>query len=51
MMPLQLKKVLRTMGTKKVFLVHTENAELFEGFMRDLKSKVTLVEKSKEYVL
>ncbi len=51
MMPLQLKKALRTMGAKRVFPVHTENAELFAGFMRDLKSKVTLVEKSKEYVL
>jgi len=51
MMPLQLKKALRTMGAKRVFPVHTENAELFAGFMRDLKSKVTLVEKSKEYTL
>jgi hypothetical protein len=34
-----------------VFPVHTENAELFAGFMWDLKSKVTLVEKSKEYIL
>jgi ribonuclease J len=51
MMPLQLKKALRTMGAKRVFPVHTENAELFARFMRDLKSKVTLVEKSKEYIL
>jgi hypothetical protein len=51
MMPLQLKKALRTMDGKRVFPVHTEAADLFAGFMRDLKSKVTLVEKGKEYAL
>lgn len=51
MMPLQLKKALRTMGAKRVFPVHTENAELFAGFMRDLKSKVVLMEKGKEYIV
>lgn len=51
MMPLQLKKALRTMGAKRLFPVHTEAADLFAGFMRDLKSQVTLVEKGKEYQL
>jgi ribonuclease J len=44
---LQLKKALRPMGAKKVFPVHTENAELFAGFMQDLKSKVKFVKKNK----
>jgi hypothetical protein len=34
-----------------MFPVHTEQAGLFAGFMRDLKSETTLVEKNKEYVL
>ncbi len=51
MMPLQLKKALRTMGGKRVFPIHTEAADLFAGFMRDLKSQLTLVEKGKEYTL
>jgi ribonuclease J len=51
MMPLQLKKALKTMDAKKVFPVHTERAGLFAKFMRDLKSEVTLVEKCKEYKL
>jgi ribonuclease J len=49
MMPLQLKAALKKMGSKRVFPVHTENAELFAGFMRDLKSQITLVEKNKQY--
>jgi ribonuclease J len=51
MMPLQLKKALKTMDAKKVFPVHTERAGLFAKFMRDLKGEVTLVEKCKEYKL
>jgi ribonuclease J len=51
MMPLQLKKALKQINAKRVFPVHTESAGLFAKFMRDLKSKVTLVEKSKEYQL
>jgi ribonuclease J len=51
MMPLQLKKALRLIGAKRMFPVHTEQAGLFAGFMRDLKSETTLVEKNKEYVL
>ena len=51
MMPLQLKKALRDMGARRLFPVHTEAADLFAGFMRDLKSQITLVEKGKEYLL
>jgi len=51
MMPLQLKKALKEINAKRVFPVHTENAGLFAKFMRDLKSQVTLIEKSKEYTL
>jgi ribonuclease J len=51
MMPLQLKAALKTIGGKRVFPVHTEQADLFAGFMRDLKSKVTMVEKNKAYAL
>jgi ribonuclease J len=50
-MPLRLKKTLREMNGKRVFPVHTENAELFARFMRDLKSQVTLVEKCRQYTL
>jgi ribonuclease J len=51
MMPLQLKKALRQMNGRRIFPVHTESAGLFVKFIRDLKSEVTLVEKSKEYTL
>jgi ribonuclease J len=51
MMPLQLKKTLKRVNAKRMFPVHTESAGLFAKFMRDLKSQVTLVEKSKEYQL
>jgi ribonuclease J len=51
MMPLQLKKTLKEISAKRMFPVHTESANLFAKFMRDLKSKVTLVGKSKEYQL
>ena len=51
MMPLQLKKALKEINAKRIFPVHTESADLFAKFMRDLKSQVTLVEKSKEYLL
>jgi hypothetical protein len=50
-MPLQLKTALKEINAKRVFPVHTENADLFAKFMRDLKSQVTLVEKCKEYTL
>jgi ribonuclease J len=51
MMPLQLKATLKEINAKKIFPVHTESADLFARFMRDLKSQVTLVEKCKEYTL
>jgi ribonuclease J len=50
-MPLQLKKALRQINGRRIFPVHTESAGLFVKFIRDLKSEVTLVEKSKEYTL
>ena len=51
MMPLQLKAALKEINAKKIFPVHTESAGLFAKFMRDLKGKVTLVEKCREYTL
>jgi len=48
-MPLQLKSVLKEMNAQKIFPIHTENAELFAKFMRDLKSATVLPEKGKEY--
>ncbi|UCF45491.1 MAG: hypothetical protein JSW44_02355, partial [Candidatus Bathyarchaeota archaeon] len=50
-MPLQLKKTLKEINAERVFPVHTESADLFAKFVRDLKSQVTLVEKRKEYKL
>ena len=50
-MPLQLRKVLKEINAKRMFPVHTESADLFAKLMRDLKGQVTLVEKSKEYLL
>ena len=51
MMPLQLKSALRAINAKRIFPVHTENAELFKKFMGDGKGQVTLVEKTREYLL
>jgi ribonuclease J len=48
-MPLQLKSILKEIKASKVFPVHTENAELFTKFMRDLRGKVVGTEKAKEY--
>ena len=50
-MPLRLKAALKAINAKRIFPVHTENADLFAKFMRDLKGQVTLVEKCKEYTL
>jgi ribonuclease J len=50
-MPLRLKAALKEINAKRMFPVHTESADLFAKFMRDLKGQVTLVEKSKEYTL
>lgn len=46
MMPLQLKAALRKINSKRIFPVHTENAELFKKFMGNVGSQVTLVEKA-----
>ncbi len=48
-MPLQLKSILKEIDAVKVFPIHTENAELFGKFTRDLTGKVVLPEKGKEY--
>jgi len=48
-MPLKLKTILKEINAAKIFPVHTENAELFVSFMRDLKGKVILTEKEKQY--
>ena len=50
-MPLRLKAVLKEIDAERIFPIHTESANLFARFMRDLKSQVSLVEKSKEYTL
>jgi ribonuclease J len=50
-MPLQLKAALKKMDAKKVFPIHTENAELFKKFMGNVGGQVQLVEKGKEYPL
>ncbi|MEM2098805.1 MAG: MBL fold metallo-hydrolase [Candidatus Bathyarchaeia archaeon] len=50
-MPLQLKSALREMDAQRIFPIHTEKAELFAKFMRDLKAEVERVEKCKEYML
>jgi ribonuclease J len=51
MMPLQLKAALKKMSAKRIFPVHTENADLFAAFVRGLKSHVTIVQKDKTYPL
>jgi len=48
-MPLQLKSTLKVVNPTRIFPVHTENAELFRKFMRDLKGKVVGTEVAKEY--
>ena len=48
-MPLQLKAILKEASATKIFPIHTENAELFAKFMRDIKSQIVLTEKGKEY--
>ncbi len=51
MMPLQLKAALMKMNAKRIFPVHTENAELFKKFMGNAGGDVTLAEKSQAYQL
>jgi len=48
-MPLQLKALLSQINAKKIFPVHTENADLFSKFMRNLKGQTVQPEKGKEY--
>ena len=48
-MPLQLKTFLKEIDAAEIFHIHTENAELVGKFMRDLRGKVTLVKKGKDY--
>jgi ribonuclease J len=50
-MPLQLKNILKEISARNIFPIHTENAELVAKFIRNLKSKVILPEKSREYIL
>ncbi len=50
-MPLPLKAALRSINAKRVFPVHTENAELFRKFMGNAGGEITLVEKSQQYQL
>jgi ribonuclease J len=48
-MPLQLKAILKEINATKIFPVHTENAELFNRFMQDVKSQIVPTEKDKKY--
>jgi ribonuclease J len=48
-MPLQLKVILKEIDATQTFPVHTEHADMFARFVRDLRSKVVLTEKGKEY--
>jgi ribonuclease J len=48
-MPLQLKAILTEMGAEKIFPIHTEKAESFAKFVRNLKGNVILTEKGREY--
>jgi ribonuclease J len=50
-MPLRLRTTLRKINAKRVFPIHTENAELFKKFMGNTGYEVSLVEKYKEYPL
>lgn len=49
MMPLRLKSAIRTIDPRRVFPIHTENAELFCRFTRDLESKTIVVHKDIQY--
>jgi ribonuclease J len=50
-MPMPLKNILKEIGAKQVFPVHTEKPNLFANFMRDLKCKIVLTEREKEYTI
>ncbi len=51
MMPLQLKAALKKIAAKRVFPVHTENAQLFGRFVGNSCGEVSLVEKGVAYQL
>jgi ribonuclease J len=48
-MPLQLRETMETIKAKMIFPIHGEHPELFSKFMQNIDSKVTIVEKEKEY--
>jgi len=50
-MPLQLKETLEAIKPKQIFPIHGAYPELFCRFMSNLESKITLVEKAKEYAV
>jgi ribonuclease J len=50
-MPLQLKAILREIGSRKIFPIHTENAGLFVRFMRDLEGNVVFTKKEEQYTI
>ncbi len=50
-MPLQLKETLQAIKPKQIFPIHGAHPELFNRFMNDLTSTITIVEKGKKYVL
>ncbi|MGB9713541.1 MAG: MBL fold metallo-hydrolase [Candidatus Bathyarchaeales archaeon] len=50
-MPMQLKAILKEINAKEIFPVHTEKPNLFAKFMRDLKSKIVITEREREYPL
>ncbi len=50
-MPLQLKETLQAIEPKQIFPIHGAYPELFSRFMSNLKSKITLVEREKEYTV
>jgi ribonuclease J len=50
-MPIRLKAILKEINAKQIFPVHTEKPNLFAKFMRDLKSKIIVAEKEKEYAI
>jgi len=46
---LEMKAILKKIDAQIVYTVHTENAELFIKFMRDIRGKIIHTEKAKEY--
>jgi ribonuclease J len=50
-MPFQLKETLQEINSKLIFPIHGDHPELFSKFMKDLRSKVIMPKKGKEYIL